>query len=65
MNAHSRKWDPRCRVQRDPSFWEGILHEHGLEIRNDNERPTHHWERNGEDGDSTIYVTRATRPIMR
>jgi hypothetical protein len=65
MNAHSRRWDPRCREQRDATFWEEIIDEHGLEIGNDDDRPTHHWERNGKEGESTIDLTLATRPITR
>jgi hypothetical protein len=64
MNAHSQRWDPRCRAQRDAALWEEIIDEYGLEIGNDN-RPTHHWARNGEDGELTIDLTLTTRPIMR
>jgi macrodomain Ter protein organizer (MatP/YcbG family) len=64
MNAHSRRWDPRCWEQHDATFWEEILDEYGLEIGND-DRPTHHWARNGEEGESTIDLTLATRLITR
>jgi hypothetical protein len=64
MNAHSRRWDPRCREQRDVTFWEEIIEEYGLEIGNDDRR-THHWATNGEEGESTIDLTVATQPIMR
>jgi hypothetical protein len=38
---------------------------HGLEIGNDDDRPTHHWGRNAKEGESTIVMTLATRPITR
>jgi hypothetical protein len=63
MNARSRRWDPRSREQRDATFWGDIIDEHGLEFGNDDNQPTHHWARNGEEGKSTIYLTLATRPI--
>jgi endonuclease/exonuclease/phosphatase (EEP) superfamily protein YafD len=28
FNAHSRRWDPRCKEQRDATFWEEIIDEH-------------------------------------
>jgi hypothetical protein len=65
MNAHSRIWDPRCRERRDATFWEEIIDEYGLQKGNNNDRPTHHWARNGEEGKSTIDLTLATRPITR
>jgi len=64
FNAHSRRWDPRCKEQRDTTFWEEILDEHGLENGND-DQPTHHWARNGEEGETTIDLTLASRPITR
>jgi hypothetical protein len=64
FNAHSRGWDPRCKEQYDATFWEEIIDEHGLEIGNDNQ-PTHHWARNGEEGELTIDLTLASRPITR
>jgi len=59
MNAHSRRWDPKCREQRDATLWDEIIDEYGLEIRND-DHPTHHCARSGEEGKSTIYLTLAT-----
>jgi len=44
---------------------EEIIDAHGLVIGNDDDRPTHHWARNGEEGEPTIDLTLATRPIMR
>jgi hypothetical protein len=41
-NAHSRRWEPRCWEQRAATFWEEIIDEHGLEIGNDDNQPTHH-----------------------
>jgi len=64
MNAHSGRWDPRCREQCDATFWEEIIEQYDLEIRND-DRPPHHWARNGEEGESTIDSTLATRQITR
>jgi hypothetical protein len=65
MKTHRQRWDPRCREQRDATLWEEIIDEHGLEIGNDDDRHTHHWARNGEDGESTIDLTLATRPMSR
>ena len=65
MNAPSRRRDPRSREQRDAMFWEEIIDEHGLEIGNDDNQPTHHWARNGEEGESTIDLTLATQPITQ
>jgi len=31
MNAHRRRWDLRCREQRDATFWEEIINEYGQE----------------------------------
>jgi hypothetical protein len=64
FNAHSRRWDPRYKEQRDATFWEEIIDEYGLEIGND-DQPTHHWAGNGEEGESTIDLTLASRPITR
>lgn len=55
-------WDPRCREQHNVRFWEEILDEYGLEIGHD-DRPTNHWASNGEEGQSTIDQTLATRLI--
>jgi hypothetical protein len=65
MNSQSRRWGPRCREKRDAMFWEEIIEQRGPEIGNDDDRPTHHWARNGEDGESTIDLTLAIRPITR
>jgi hypothetical protein len=65
MNAHSPRWDTSCREKRDVTFWEQIIDEHRLEIGNDDDRPTQHWARNGEKGESTIDQTLPTQPIMR
>jgi len=62
--AHSQRWDPRCREERDATFWEEIIDEYGLEIGNE-DRPTHHWARSSEEGESTIDLTLATQPITR
>jgi len=62
MNAHSRRWDPTCREQCDAMFWEEIIDEYTLEIGND-DRPTHPWAKSSEEGELTIDLTLATRPI--
>jgi len=64
FNAHSKRWDPRCQVQRDVTFWESVIDENGLEIRNDG-RPTHHWTREDQEGESVIDLALANRPIVR
>jgi hypothetical protein len=63
MITHSRRWDPRCREQRDVTFWEEMIHKYGLEIGNDDDRPTNYWATNGEEGLLTTDLTLATRPI--
>jgi hypothetical protein len=64
MNALSRRWDPRCREQHHVTFWEEIIDEHGLEIGKDDDWPIHNWVRNCEEGEATIDLTLATRPII-
>jgi len=64
LNAHSRRWDPRGKEQRDVTTWQEIIAEHGMEFGND-DQPTHHWARNGEESESTIDLTLASRPITR
>jgi len=51
-------------VQRNATFWEDVIDENGLEIGNDG-RPTHHWTREGHEGESVIDLTLANRPITR
>jgi len=51
-------------VQRDATFWEGVIDENGREIGNDG-RPTLHWTREDQDGESVIDLTLANRPIVR
>jgi hypothetical protein len=62
FNAHSTRWDPRCQVQRNATFWEDVIDENGLVIGNDG-RATHHRTREGHEGESVIYLTLANRPI--
>jgi hypothetical protein len=64
FNAHSKRWDPRCQVQRDAAFWEDVIDENGLEIGNDG-RPTHHWTREDQEGESVIDLALANRPIVK
>jgi hypothetical protein len=51
-------------VQRDAAFWEDLIDENGLEIGNDGEA-THHWTREGHEGESVIDLTLANRPITK
>jgi len=60
FNDHSQRWDPRCTERRDATYWEEIIHEHGLVIGNDN-RPTHYWMRHDSMGESVIDRTLANR----
>ena len=64
FNAQSKRWDPRCQVQRDAVFWEDVIDENGLEIGNDG-RPTDHWTREDQEGESVIDLTLANRPIIK
>ena len=64
FNAHSKRWDARCQVQRDAAFWEDVIDENGLEIGNGG-RPTHHWTREDQEGKSVIDLTLANRPIVK
>ena len=41
FGAHSQFWDPRYTEQREATYWEKIIEEHGLAIGND-DRPTHY-----------------------
>jgi len=63
-NAHSIRWDPRCQVQRDAAFWEDVIDKKGLEIGNDGES-THHWTREGLQGESVIDLMLANQPIIK
>jgi len=51
-------------VQQDAVFWEDLIDENGLEIGNDGEG-THHWTREGHEGESVIDLTLANRPITK
>jgi len=64
LTAHSERWDPRWQVQRDATFWEGVIDDNGLEIGNDG-TPTHHWTREDQESESVIELTLANRPIAR
>ena len=64
FNAHSKRWDRRCQVLRNAAFWEDVIDQNGLEIRN-NGRPTHHWTREGQEGESVIDLMLANRPIVK
>jgi len=62
FNAHSTQWHPRSQVQLNAMFWENVIDENALEIGNDG-RATHHWTREGHEGESVIDLTLANRPI--
>jgi hypothetical protein len=64
FNAHSKRSDPRCQVLRDAAFWEDVIDENGLEIGNDG-RPTHHWSREDQEGESVIDLMLANHPIVK
>jgi len=51
-------------VQRDAAFCEDMIDENELEIGNDG-RPTHHWAREDQEGESVIDLTFANRPIVK
>jgi len=58
FNPHSRRWDLRCRGQRNAAPWEEVIDENVLEIGNDGQS-THHWTREGHEGKSVIDLTLA------
>jgi len=64
FKAHSILWDPRWQVQRDAVFWVDVIDENGLEIGNDGEA-THHWTREGHEGELVIDLTLANRLITK
>jgi len=64
-NAHSTRWDPRCQVQRDVAFWEGLIDEYGLEIGNEDGAATHHRTREGHEGESVLELTLENGPITK
>jgi len=64
FNAHSKRRDPRCQVQQNAGFWEDVIDENRLEIGNDG-RPTHHWTRKDQEGESVIDLTLANRRIVK
>ena len=51
-------------MQRDATFWEGVIDENGLEIGNDG-RPTHHLTREDPECESVIDLILGNRPIVR
>ena len=64
INAHSSRMNPRCPVQRNGAFWDGVTDENGLEIGHDR-RSTNYWTREDNEGEPVICLTLANRPIMR
>ena len=61
-NTHSIQWNPRCQVQRNAAFWEDVIDQNGLEI-GDNGEATHHWTRDGHEGEWVIDLMPANRTI--
>ena len=55
--AHTTGWDPRCHVQRDAAFWDGVIDDYGLRIGIDDGEMTHHWARKVHEGQSVMNVT--------
>jgi hypothetical protein len=51
-------------LQQGAVFWEGVIDENGLEIGNDG-RPSHHWTREEQEGESVITLTFANRRIVK
>jgi hypothetical protein len=51
-------------VQRDAAFRDGVIDKNGLEIGNDGEA-THHWTREGHEGEKVIDLTLVNRPIPK
>jgi len=64
FNAPSKRWDPRCQVQRDAAYWEDVIDENGLQIGNDG-RPTHYSTREDQEGELVIDLTLANCPIVK
>jgi hypothetical protein len=62
--THSIRWDPRFQVQQDAAFWEDVVDKNGLEVGNNGEA-THHWTREGHEGESVIDLTLANQPITK
>jgi len=58
FNAHSSRWDPRCHLQRNATFWEDVIDENRLEIGYAG-RATHHCTTKGHEGESVIDLTPA------
>jgi len=64
FSTHSTRWDPRCQGQQDATFWEDVIDVNELEIGNDGSA-THHWTREGHEGESVIDLTLANGPITK
>jgi len=64
FSANSSQWDPRCRAQRNPAFWEGVMDKDGLEIGYDG-HSTHYCTREDHKGEAVIDLTLAHRLIMK
>jgi len=64
FNTHSKHWDPRCQVNQNAAFWEDVIDENGLEIGND-DRSTHHWARENQEGDLVINLMLASQPSVQ
>ena len=64
FNAHTKQWDTRCQVQQNTAFCEGVIDDKGQEIGNDS-RPTHHWTREEQQGESDIDLMLGNRPLVK
>ena len=64
FNTKRKRCDPRCRVQQDAAFWEGVIDENRRENGNDG-RPTHHSTIGDQEGRLVIDLTLANLPIVQ
>jgi len=64
VNAPITQWDSKREVQRNAAFWEDVIDENGVEVAKDG-RPTHHWARQNQEGESVIDLTLPNQPIVK
>jgi hypothetical protein len=62
FNSDRQSSDPMCTERRGSAYCEGIIHERGLVIGND-DRPTEYWMSNESVGVSITELTLANRPF--
>ena len=60
FNAHTTTWDLRRQWQWNEALWDEVIDEHAVEIGNDSQS-THHWMREGQEGELVIDLTLANR----